>query len=86
MASKVDVYDIAERHLISQMNNAIRELKSIVEGWIVAGAIPEIDWNVMRLLEFQEILRSRNELAAKIVQSVCLSCPEFLDHVSCILS
>ncbi|KIK70472.1 hypothetical protein GYMLUDRAFT_65706 [Collybiopsis luxurians FD-317 M1] len=79
---KVDVGAIADRHLISRMREAASMLQSIAEEWCQSGNIPEIDWNRMRMMEFQEALQSRNSLLTQLEQKGCLLCKEFEDHYS----
>lgn len=80
--AQVEVTDIVDRHLISRMRDGIAGLQSTVDEWIAAGAIQEVDWSRMRVLEFQEIFRSRDSLFKILISTVCQNCPEFLDHVS----
>jgi len=80
-AFKVDVTKIVDRHIISEMNAGIKALQSVVDEFMSTGQIQEVGWNRMRSLEFQEILRSRITLAEKLAHNVCLSCPDFQDHV-----
>ncbi|KAJ3769464.1 antiviral helicase [Lentinula raphanica] len=79
---KVDVGAIADRHLISRMREAIVALQEIVEEWCNTSHIPEIDWNRMRMLEFQEILLSRNNLLTRLKTKDCPSCADFDAHYS----
>lgn len=64
------------------MRDVIKSLEWIVEEWIASGPVPEIDWARMRSLDFQEVLRSRNELTARLNGNVCVSCDDFEQHVS----
>ncbi|KAJ3855058.1 antiviral helicase [Lentinula lateritia] len=81
---KVDVGAIADRHLISRMREVISVLKCIVEEWCNIGTIPEIDWNRMRMMEFQEVLQFRNSLLTQQENKGCLLCNDFEDHYSII--
>ena len=72
---------VVDRHLISEMNAGIKALQSVVDEFMLTGEIQEVGWNRMRSLEFQEILRSRISLAETLAHNVCLSCPNFQDHV-----
>ena len=63
------------------MNNAVSSLNDIAREWEKAGSIPEVDWNRVRALEFQEVLRKRNELAQGLKGKACLLCGNFKDHV-----
>lgn len=64
------------------MNDAIRSLQQVLAEWLRAGSIPEADWSRLRALEFQELLRARNELVPRLDRFACVSCPSFEDHVS----
>ncbi|KAJ3905845.1 antiviral helicase [Lentinula edodes] len=79
---KVDVGAIADRHLISRMREVISVLKGIAEEWCNIGTIPEIDWNRMRMMEFQEVLQFRNSLLTQQENKGCLLCNDFEDHYS----
>ncbi|KAH7881181.1 ATP-dependent RNA helicase [Lentinula edodes] len=81
---KVDVGAIADRHLISRMREVISVLKGIAEEWCNIGTIPEIDWNRMRMMEFQEVLQFRNSLLTQQENKGCLLCNDFEDHYSII--
>ncbi|KAA1471410.1 antiviral helicase [Dentipellis sp. KUC8613] len=77
---KVDVDAIVERHKIPPMKEAIASLSTIVNEWTIAGTVPEVDWSRMRFLEFQELLRSRNQSAACLNNSACTLCENFDHH------
>ncbi|KAJ3879674.1 antiviral helicase [Lentinula edodes] len=81
---KVDVGAIADRHLISRMREVISVLKGIAEEWCNIGTIPEIDWNRMRMMEFQEVLQFRDSLLTQQENKGCLLCNDFEDHYSII--
>jgi len=63
------------------MNEGIRALKSAVDEWVIAKAIPENDWGRMRGLDFQELLRTRNALTKQLKSRDCTRCNNFEDHV-----
>ena len=63
------------------MNAAIAELQSCVDEWVVAKAIPENDWDRMRGLNFQELLRTRSTLVKQLESRICTQCNDFDDHV-----
>lgn len=63
------------------MNSAVASLSSLVAGWISDGAVPEVDWSRIRLLDFQELLRERDYRASQLTVSACLLCEHFADHV-----
>lgn len=73
---------IVERHLIAPMRDAIKLLADLVAEWTSAGTIPEVDWARMRSLEFQEVLRARDELVERLKQRACILCGDFENHVS----
>ena len=54
-----------------------------LDQWLQAGSIPEVEWGKTRRLEFQEVLRHRDTLAAKLSKFTCSSCPDFGQHVRC---
>ncbi|PFH52329.1 hypothetical protein AMATHDRAFT_57402 [Amanita thiersii Skay4041] len=76
---KVDVENILLRR-ISKLNEGIAELKVLIEEWKEHGTIPEVEWGRMRSLEFQDIIRSREDLTRSMSNRSCFSCPEFRDH------
>lgn len=63
------------------MNNAVATLNEIAKDWATSGSVPEVDWSRIRAFEFQEALKSRNDLAQKLAGKACLSCDNFKDHV-----
>ncbi|KAI0334446.1 antiviral helicase [Cubamyces sp. BRFM 1775] len=77
---KVETDLIVVGHRISSMNAAIRLLRDVLGEWLQAGSIPEVDWGRLRSLEFQELLRARNELVPRLDRFACTSCPSFDDH------
>ena len=72
---------MVERHLIIPMREAIKSLAEIVEEWVSAGSVPEVEWVRMRSLEFQETLRARNELMKRLGKYKCTLCGDFEHHV-----
>ncbi|KAH9858296.1 antiviral helicase [Lenzites betulinus] len=77
---KVETEWIVEKHRISYMNDAVRSLQQVLAEWVRAGSIPEVDWTRLRALEFQELLRARNELVPLLDRFTCALCPSFEDH------
>lgn len=81
MLSQVDVDSIVERHLITPMREAVKSLDVMVQEWHAAGAVAEVDWSRMRSLDFQEVLKTRNEIAGRLQKYACTLCSEFEHHV-----
>ncbi|KAH9950987.1 antiviral helicase, partial [Amylocystis lapponica] len=81
---KVEVDYIVLARKSHHMQAAIMSLSSILSEWINHGSIPEVDWNKIRSLDFQEILRSRNELVKKLDKYGCTLCEDFEDHYAVI--
>ena len=79
--NQIEVDDILNRHLISRMNEGIAALRPHVNEWMDLGVITEIEWGRVRVLEFQDLLRSRNSLAKHLANKECLKCPEITKHV-----
>ncbi|KAF9011054.1 antiviral helicase [Cyathus striatus] len=77
---KVDVDAIVERHLISRMTEGIKTLQALICEWFPSGEIPEVDWSRIRSLEFQETLRSRDQLVHALRMKNCVQCPNFKEH------
>ncbi|KAF7970863.1 hypothetical protein HWV62_22674 [Athelia sp. TMB] len=77
---KVEVDAIVERHIIAPMKDVVRSLSAIAEEWTASGLVPEIDWARMRSLDFQEVLRARNELTTRLHSTICATCPDFEQH------
>jgi antiviral helicase SKI2 len=78
---QVEVDAIVERHVISPMREALKSLAEIVEEWVSVGAVPEVEWVRMRSLNFQEVLRTRSELARGLDKHACTLCEKFEHHV-----
>ncbi|KAK2461501.1 hypothetical protein APHAL10511_005964 [Amanita phalloides] len=76
---KIDADRIIGRR-ISEMTECIAILNGLVEEWKSRSSLLEIDWSRMRALDFQDVLQSRNDLAQRIMNRVCLQCPKFEAH------
>lgn len=63
------------------MNEGVAALRPHVNEWIDVGAITEADWSRVRVLEFQDLLRSRDSLAKHLGDKECLKCLEITKHV-----
>ncbi|KAG2149531.1 ATP-dependent RNA helicase [Suillus cothurnatus] len=77
---KVDATGIVDHHRKSLMLEILNSLQILVHNWRTAGIIPEVNWDRIRTLDFQEALRSRNDLAKRRQGSSCTLCAEFHDH------
>jgi antiviral helicase SKI2 len=80
---KVDVDMILERQRISVMNDVVQQLDDVLQDWKKSQlqTIPEVDWSKIRQLEFQENLRTRRALEARLEGKACVSCDKFDEHV-----
>lgn len=67
---------------ISAMNAAVQSLQGVLNEWLQGGSIPEAAWGKTRRLEFQDLLRRRDELIRRLDKFACTSCPNFEEHVS----
>lgn len=65
------------------MNEVVEHLNDVVTEWQKTRPtqFPEVDWSKMRMLEFQESLRSRDALAARLEGKSCVFCEHFDEHV-----
>lgn len=79
---QVEATGIVDHHRKSLMLEIINSLQILVHNWKTAGTIPEVNWDRIRTLDFQEALRSRNDLAKRRQGLSCTLCSEFYDHVS----
>lgn len=77
---KVEATGIVDHHRKSLMLEIINSLQILVHNWKTAGTIPEVNWDRIRTLDFQEALRSRNDLAKRRQGLSCTLCSEFHDH------
>ncbi|KAI0673626.1 antiviral helicase [Trametes maxima] len=77
---KAEADYIVDAHRKSHMNAAIGALKDVLNGWLKLDSIPEVDWSRLRALEFQELLRARNELVPRMNSFACTACPNFEQH------
>jgi len=66
------------------MREAVSALQDISDEWRNNATIPEIDWNRMRMMEFQELLQSRNSLLTRLEDKGCVLCSDFENHYSVI--
>ncbi|KAI0800779.1 antiviral helicase [Fomes fomentarius] len=77
---KVDTSMIVDGLRISAMNAAVQSLQGVLNEWLQAGSIPEAAWGKTRRLEFQDLLRRRDELIRRLDKFACTSCPKFEEH------
>ena len=68
--------------MIRHMDDAIKLLSAVLNDWMVMDSITEVDWSRIKLLDFQELLRSRNELVKDMQHYSCTVCEDFDEHVS----
>lgn len=80
---QVDVKSILERRKISSMVDVIARLNEIVHEWVAeeSNCVPEVDWNRIRQLDFQDTIRKRDALASGLPSMACLTCPNFDEDV-----
>jgi antiviral helicase SKI2 len=64
------------------MLEIVNSLQILVQKWMFAGSIPEVNWGRVRTLDFQDALRTRNDLGNRREGLSCTLCGEFDDHVS----
>ncbi|KAI6153957.1 ATP-dependent RNA helicase [Pisolithus tinctorius] len=77
---KVDASGIIEDRKKSSMLETVTLLQSTVQEWLSSGTIPEVQWGRVRLLEFQEALRERDQILRGIEKVSCVLCENFEDH------
>ncbi|TFK94989.1 antiviral helicase [Polyporus arcularius HHB13444] len=77
---KVDVPLLVEKHKLSALKGTVKPLQEVLNGWLQQGSIPEADWGRNRQLEFQELLRQRQQLVRQLDGIACTSCPDLEDH------
>lgn len=78
---KVDVSGIFSGPRKSVMFEAVTSLQLTVQDWLSRKAIPEVDWERMRRIEFQEALQARNVTFQRVQNLSCTLCEQFDDHV-----
>lgn len=79
---QVDATGIVDHHKKSLMLEIINSLQILVQKWGSARNIPEVNWGRVRTLDFQDALRTRNDLDRRREGLSCTLCGEFDDHVS----
>lgn len=82
---QVDTDTLFYGRRMSQLESTVRLLSAILGHWLADQKIPEVDWNKVRSLEFQENLRARDELSKKLPEFTCTQCLDFEEHVSSII-
>jgi len=73
---------------VQDMRHCIALLGEVVQGWLLNSntpatqllRIPEVEWARLRTMEFQQALKSRDELLTQLSASVCIGCPSFEEH------
>ena len=66
---------------VQYLSNGLIAMLEVLKEWVQAGFIPEVSWGKTRRLEFQEVLRHRDALAARLDGFACTQCPSFEQHV-----
>ncbi|TFK77500.1 antiviral helicase [Pluteus cervinus] len=77
---KIDVNAILDRKLIARLKEGAVLLTTSISDWQAGGIVPEVDWNRMRNVEFQEALRARDGHAKRIRSRDYRNCPSFESH------
>ncbi|KAI9570217.1 ATP-dependent RNA helicase [Boletus coccyginus] len=77
---KVDASAIVDSHKKTPILEAMSVLETVVVEWATTGSLKETDWSRMRILEFQETLRARNEILNSLGTFGCNLCEDFDDH------
>ncbi|OCH88756.1 antiviral helicase [Obba rivulosa] len=77
---KVDADVLLYSRKISQLDSTVRLVSAILRHWLADQKIPEVDWNKVRSLEFQENVRAREELSKKLLGFACTQCSDFEEH------
>lgn len=80
---KIDFDQVASVHSIRKMNEARDVLLGVLNEWLSNGSgVPEVDWKSrLKALEFQEMVRARDELVKRLPRYTCRVCPDFEEHV-----
>jgi antiviral helicase SKI2 len=85
MIQQINVDAIVDKRLKTPMQHAATQLNDLVSRWSGLQAIPEVDWNRIRTLEFQEVLQNRNQILRDLDGYGCLHCENFDEHVCPVL-
>ena len=68
---------------ISYMMKVVGMLYATLAQWLSVGQVPEVDWKKrVMTLEFQEMVRAREQLIQSVASFTCTECPNFAEHVS----
>ncbi|KAF8628226.1 hypothetical protein AX15_004008 [Amanita polypyramis BW_CC] len=81
---KIDVGLILTRRAAKVNEDIALLLQELLREWRSQQKIPEIDWNRVRAMDFQETLQARNALAERLRARACLHCPNFTKHYAII--
>ncbi|KIP11764.1 hypothetical protein PHLGIDRAFT_99229 [Phlebiopsis gigantea 11061_1 CR5-6] len=68
---------------IKDLSHIRDQLAQVVDDWVSKdNGIPEVDWKIrLKSLEFQELIRARDELVQRLpAYTHCKACPDFDDH------
>lgn len=71
---------------LDETSEALDELYSIAQEWAASNLILEMDWSKIKQIDFQQLLREKNELARKMASCLCQTCPNISDHYGVIHS
>lgn len=69
-------------HRISAMNSTVELLLPLISEMSKESQLPEVDWSKARRLDFQEMIRSRDGAAARLVSSEIEDGEDFVKEVS----
>ncbi|KZT27539.1 antiviral helicase [Neolentinus lepideus HHB14362 ss-1] len=81
---KIDVTAILGRRWVSTLQETMQALATLVEEWCKAGQIQEAGWGKQkqRSIELQDVLQARDDIAKRLANKSCTSCPDLEQHYS----
>ncbi|KAF9270829.1 ATP-dependent RNA helicase [Marasmius fiardii PR-910] len=81
---QVDVSAVVERRRITSLNQTVTLLLEVLSDWKTTGSIPQIAWDKIRMLDFQETLIARDSLVSRLEGKTCVLCEDFGKHYAII--
>lgn len=65
----------------SESRQILGTLYDFAKEWNGLEFLPEYDWSKIRIVDFQSLLREKQEIQLKMIKCVCMKCPDLLKHV-----
>lgn len=80
--TQADSIGIVDKKSAEAREKVMHGVAEIYEEVSSLPSLPEVEWDRLRAMEFQDLLRQRTSLMDRLEKLQCTKCPDFDDHVS----